>query len=138
MGKILGLIAIVAGLSVIAFTYKDFKWNFADDQTRFIELFEGDLADLKEKNLLPPEWESIKEVVFQSTSPQTESWIKNYAPNINKNPQGKLKLEVIVIDWSEDPARGGMAQMSLIDLTSGNKTWELTRTYRIDSLKEKL
>ncbi|MGE0632147.1 MAG: hypothetical protein AB7O96_07045 [Pseudobdellovibrionaceae bacterium] len=138
MAKILGLIALVVGLVVIGFTYKEFRWNFANDSERFISLFEGDLEDLKSKKLLPPEWQNIKEIAVQTTSPQTETWVKNYSPNISTNPSGNIKLEVIVIDWAEDASSGGMAQMSLIDLTSGNKIWELARTYRLNPIDEKM
>lgn len=138
MKKIFGLFALIIGLAVITFTYKDFKWNFASDGERFIQLFEDDIQDLEGKKLLPSEWVNIKEVTLQPTSPTTEGWIKTYSPKIVTNTNGNLRLEIVIIDWIDEEARGGLAQMSLIDLISGNKVWEIARTYRIDPTNDEL
>lgn len=100
----------------------------------FAKKFEADIEYLQQTGYLPKTWSNLKEVKFVSTSKGSESWLTQAKPYIVTIPDGKYSLEYVLIDDSEPEKQLTVAlvQMSMFEVESGNKIWELTRIYSLD------
>lgn len=131
MSKSIGILLVLVALGFAYLGYDDLRWNFAGTGERFSILIERDLELLRDQNALPGAWKQLANVDYHSTTPETEAWLKEAKPTIPTQENGKYNLEVEITDWTEGAQYGGIAQFSLIDKESGNKIWELGRTYKI-------
>jgi hypothetical protein len=104
----------------------------------FAKKFESDIDYLFQNNYLPKFWTELKEVNFVSTSKGSEQWLLEAKPKIHTEPNGKYSLEYVLIDDSEPDKQLTIAlvQMSVIEIASGNKIWELARVYSLDDEDE--
>ncbi len=133
MKKIVAIIIVVGSIGVAYLCFSDFVWTVSSPGERIAHLIQKDLSNMMESGSLGKEWGQIREVEFVSTTPTTEEWLRNKKPKVHVVAGGKYKLELVLIDWDEQKEKGGMIQMSLIDLETGNKVAELGRNYSLTS-----
>lgn len=104
----------------------------------FAKKFESDIEQLHKNGGLPQAWDSLKEVKFVATSKGAEAWLAQAKPSIATLADGKYVLEYVLIDDSEPEKQMTVAlvQMSIMEVPSGNKIWELARLYSLDDDEE--
>lgn len=75
----------------------------------------------------------IKDVSLVGSDETTQQWIKaGIKSPVPLNPEGDIKLEVLVIQWKSRGRRGCILQQTFIHIPTGNTLFELGRTYRFD------
>jgi hypothetical protein len=101
----------------------------------FSKKFEADIRFMHQSGHLPKMWDHLKEVKFVATSKGAEIWLEQAKPKIATSENGQYLLEFVLIDDSEPAKKTTVAlvQMSIIDIKSGNKLWELARYYSLDN-----
>ncbi len=87
-----------------------------------------DLAQLREKKLLPLGFESLKMIEFSTSDDQVRAWLEQFKPEFVMHTQGLYKLEVLIDTWADGQEKGVIIQYHLVDLASGDTIWELGRT----------
>lgn len=99
----------------------------------FAKKFETDMEYLHQNGHLPKMWDELKEVKFVSPSKSSKAWLEQAEPKITTIPEGKYTLEYVLIDDSEPQTQKTIAlvQMSIFEIASGNKIWELARVYSL-------
>lgn len=140
--RILGVVLICGAIGVAVFSL------LPEDRTsvpKALETFPAtvseDLKFLQQKKKLPAAWGDIQHIAYNFHSDLAKALMGRSKFNIPEAPTGGHKLEIEFIDVpDEDDATkitGMILQMSLIDLNSGNKVYELGRTYDIQPYVEK-
>lgn len=138
---IAGLLFIVAAaLLFIAsqfFNGKDlFNFNLGDTQTvthrqSFSDTVGEDLEIMHQKKLLPKEWDQVQYATYIFESPTAQQLV-NTKSVVNKfNPNGNLRLELLFMDLPDEENPSVILQMSIFDIASQNKVWELGKNYSI-------
>lgn len=138
--KLLGLL-LLAGAGFLA-------WNALNEHSvsptaskkeapknlSFSEFVSNDLLSLKSEGHLPKEWDEIQHVSYLMHSAfQRELIGKNKIAAIPETPAGRYKMEIEFIDVPDDENPGLILQMSMMDVQTNNKVWELGRTYPLKS-----
>jgi hypothetical protein len=99
-------------------------------------LIHHDFAQLKKENKLPKEWTSIAKVEFQMNSTLAKALLGKERPHFKLSPNGTHYLEVEIIDVPDEENPGLILQSSLFDLKTGNKVFEIGRTYNMSQLNK--
>jgi hypothetical protein len=104
----------------------------------FAKKFEDDMTFLHQNGHLPKMWDNLKEVKFVTPSKAAANWLAQATPTIATINDGKYILEYVLIDDSEPANQTTIAlvQMSILEVVSNNKIWELTRIYSLDDEDE--
>jgi hypothetical protein len=134
MKRILKIIFVLLGLSSLAFIIFQETVCLDTPGKIFSKKFEADVDFMLQNGHLPKVWNSIREVKFVATSKSAATWLAESKPTIAIIKDGKYILEYVLIDDSEPEKQDTIAlvQMSLIEVDSGNKIWELARIYSLD------
>ncbi|HRO68093.1 MAG TPA: hypothetical protein PL182_11060 [Pseudobdellovibrionaceae bacterium] len=134
--KLLGLI-LLAGAGFLAwnaFYEKSLSPNSqkaeAPKSVSFSDFVSTDLSSLRSQGHLPKEWDEIQHVSYLMHSAfQRELIGKHKISAIPENPSGRYKMEIEFIDVPDDEDPSLILQMSMMDIQTNNKVWELGRTY---------
>lgn len=140
--RILGVILICGAIGVAVFSL------LPEDLTRvpksldtFPATVSEDLRFLQQKKKLPAAWGDIQHIAYNFHSDLAKALMGRQKFNIPEAPTGGHKLEIEFIDVPDEndatKITGMILQMSLIDLNSNNKVYELGRTYDIQPFSEK-
>lgn len=142
MHKALSLIVLLlAALS--GFIYFQNKYETLESQCKqrtpakqLIELIHQDFENLNVRNKLPKEWMKIKKVGINMNSTLAAALLGKERPQFKMSQNGThfLELEILDVPDTEDP--GIILQISLIDLKSNNKIYEIGRTYNMSQLNK--
>lgn len=128
----LGLLLVIVGLGIGAYTLKDYKWiDHRPTQEIFKEVWQNDLNTLQASQKLPEGWSELKMVEFVTTSNQLRELLNFYKPDFHINDAGSFKLEVFLYPWTDGGDSGFIVQYHLIDMVTNNTIWELGRTLKV-------
>ncbi len=114
------------------------KLKNASEAERLALIWEKDLQLLIEQKKMPPGWERIREVALIGGTSTARDWIKKITSPVKVHKDGDHRLEVLLLDWKDEGNEGAIVQYNLIDLKTGNMTWELGRTYVLKEAPKKL
>ena len=114
------------------------KLQNATEAERLALIWEKDLNLLIEQKKMPPGWSRIREVALIGGTPKARDWIKKIVSPVHVIKNGDHRLEVLLLNWEDEGSEGAIIQYNLIDLKSGNMTWELGRTYILKEAPKKL
>lgn len=137
--KLLGLLFLV-GAGFLAWTALNENSTLlspskeAPKNLSFSDFVSADLSSLRSQGQLPKEWADIQHVSYlMHTAFQKELVGNQKFKAIPENPSGRYKLEIEFIDVPDDAEPGLILQMSMMDIQTNNKVWELGRTYPLRS-----
>lgn len=134
MHKKVGLVLILVAVGTIiaaAWSSLGISYYIKPPQEKLLTRWQEDLTQLEKGKYLPKQWSEISEVEIRSDNSPIQEWLPTLKAPIQKNPQGRYRLEIFLIHWIEKYKYGVVMEYSLIDLTSNNKVWELGRTYHL-------
>jgi len=94
---------------------------------RFERLWHDDVALLEASPKLPKQWFDVKEFEIIGGTPETKQWLHQVELPLQANPNGKHKMDVLIVAWEEEGIRGVLVQYNLED-EAKNNIWELGRT----------
>lgn len=98
----------------------------------FYNNVEGDLDKLRFDKRLPSGWDLIKNVSFEPKESEKKPYMNNIRSLFPINSEGRLELVIEVVELDEKDLKSVIFQMSLFDINSKNKIWELGRTYQLN------
>lgn len=93
------------------------------------ELWRKDIERLHSAHILPKELSNLREIEWIAPDPLAQYWSKNTELPFTPRPDGRFKLELLILSQTDDGQMIAVIQHHLIDLNSGNSIWELGRTY---------
>jgi hypothetical protein len=133
--KIISFIIILIGLTIAYLSSTTILKKTTESEILTLSV-NKDLQDLQTNNLLPKEWQSLKDIKINPRSKNATNWIASFKPDIKITKDGQFRLEIQIIDGtnkedSENPYTTILAQFDLIEIKSENKIWEITRTFTI-------
>lgn len=104
--------------------------NMSDGQ-RLVQLVRSDLERLAQENLLPLELQNLSEVSLTSHSERAKEWIveQNFNNIFKQSKEGKYNLQIDLLEWSEGEKNGAILQFNLLENSTKNKIWEISRSY---------
>lgn len=97
----------------------------------FSQMVSEDIEFLRLKGRIPKQWDEIQYVAYNFHSEFQQNLINGEKLNIADSPSGKNRLEIEFIDVPDQDNPSVILQMSLFELTTQNKIWELGRTYSL-------
>lgn len=146
--KLLGLIIIAAAgaIAYMVLSQNETALTTGDDSPEIQEciqltpaqqlaqMIEKDFYNLKAKNELPAEWNSISTVEIKMGSTLASALLGKVRPNFRTAKEGSAHLEVEIMDLPDESNPGIIIQASLFDSKSKNKIYEIGRTYTMNDL----
>ncbi len=119
-----------AAAGIVAFLLLDYHQSRNLPKHKLFEQWwADDVANLEASPKLPKPWFDVREVEVFGGTPVAKGWIREIdIPLRQKNPNGKYKLEALVVPWDEDGKSGVMVQYNLSEFESKNMIFELGRT----------
>lgn len=133
--KVLGIILTFVSIVSIGQLLKIETENLRSSKgNSFSTNVESDLSELRLSKRLPSGWDSIKTVTFLPADSEQKPYLANIRSLFPINKDGALELIIDVVEIDEEEQKSIILQMSLIDLNSRNKIWELGRTYRLNGI----
>lgn len=130
MPRKLSLLLWCAALALLSFVILDF-WHSRNAPAfkKFERLWSDDLELLEKSGKLPPGWFDVKEVEIIGGTPETKRLLKRIqVPISSKNPEGKHRIEVLLVLWEEGGKLGVTIQYNLSQIETRNQVLELGRT----------
>jgi hypothetical protein len=123
------LLACLA-VATASFVLLDF-WSSrnAPPYLKFERLWQEDVEQLEKSGKLPKGWSDLKDIEVIGGTAETKKWLRLVTTPIKTTPNGKHRMDVLVVVWEEDGVRGVMVQYNLEDLKTKNNIWELGRTF---------
>lgn len=97
----------------------------------FSEMVSEDFSIMKEKNLLPEQWDQIQYVAYGFNSEFQKKLINDRRLSFPEKPSGTHRLQVEFIDAPDDENPSIILQLSLFEIGSENKIWETAKTYSL-------
>jgi len=119
------------GAAVAAFAYLLLNaWSVRNAPLwkRFEQRWTADVALMQDSGKLPLAWFDVKEYALIGGTPETRGWLKLVHPPITTNPQGKHRMDVLIVGWEESGKRGALVQYNIEDLVTKNTVREIGRT----------
>ncbi len=148
--RILGLIIFIAAMGIAYLAYEQYSdeidWSTGTPAKRISLLIQSDFEQLEKENALPPEWKHILKTTYKMNSPVTASLMGDERPHlktthrdIKDKPATDLtyEAEIEVIDLPDDKNPGFILQISLLDIKTRNKVFEIGRSYYFKKLNKK-
>jgi hypothetical protein len=96
--------------------------------------FQEDIQELRKNGFISNNWDEIQKIDIKGAEENIyENHIKLIAESIKINTNGKYSLELQPIPSSDDQDLPKLiVQMSLFEISTSNKVWEISRQYKID------
>ncbi len=125
----ISLLACCFGVATASYVLLDF-WSarHAPLFRRFERQWIEDVRQLEASPKLPKQWFDVKEFEIIGGTPETKKWLRQIEVPLKANPEGKHRMDVLVVVWEEEGVRGVLVQYNLEELKSKNNIWELGRT----------
>ena len=122
--KLLGIVALVSALALGSWLlWDDLSYSAMSPEQRLQALWEQDV---------PKGFQSLKSIQLIGADDRAKSWIPHLKAPLKTTPNGKYKLEVLLISWVHEKALGAIVQYDLYEVKSGNLEEELGRTFVLD------
>lgn len=147
MYRILGILILGAALSLIAIILKDDNKLIAllgqnpattcEQRTpaqQLSLLIKNDFDHLLKNKELPAEWSQISSINFQMNSTLAKALLGKHRPRFKQIQNGAYFMEIEVMDLPDDNDPGIILQISLFEIKSQNKVFEIGRTYTMNQL----
>lgn len=99
-------------------------------------LIESDFQNLAKMDKLPLEWFSISKVETRVSSQLANAILGQERPNFKRIKEGSNYLEIEIMDMPDEINPGIIVQVSLFDIKSKNKIFEIGRTYDMTQLNQ--
>jgi hypothetical protein len=133
--RIVFLLLALGGVGYFAYNFSENMPDAPNSESEQIsELWQKDFSNLKKILANNKLIDKIKEIKLVGSDEETQKWVEaGIRAPIDTVPNGTIKLEVLVIQWSSDSKRGFILQQTFIDLVSGNTLFELGRTYNFNN-----
>lgn len=97
----------------------------------FSEMVSEDFSIMREKKLLPEQWDQIQYVAYGFNSEFQKKLINDRRLSFPEKPSGTHRLQVEFIDAPDDENPSIILQLSLFEIGSENKIWETAKTYSL-------
>ncbi|MEK2687751.1 hypothetical protein [Bdellovibrio sp. GT3] len=101
---------------------------------QLVKLINDDIDGLKRTNQLPKEWNSIATIEYLVRSDLARTLLGSEKLSLQRVKEGNYYLEVEVLDLPDEKDPGIILQMSLKEIKSKNKIYEIGRTYLMSTL----
>ncbi|WP_413575617.1 hypothetical protein ACLVWU_14790 [Bdellovibrio sp. HCB290] len=101
---------------------------------QLVKLINDDISELKKSGQLPKEWNSIATIEYQVRSDLARTLLGSEKLTLQRVKEGNYYLEVEVLDMPDEKDPGIILQMSLKDIKTKNKFFEIGRTYLMSTL----
>lgn len=101
---------------------------------QLVKLIDDDLIALGKSKQLPAQWSHIATVEYRNGSELARAILGKAKPGIQRVKEGTAYLEVEIMDLPDEENPGIILQMSLFDIKSKNKIFEIGRTYTMNDL----
>lgn len=127
IGFALFIAAAAAAVFAAAQHYNVDYW-LKPSKEKFAITWKKDVVALEKSQKLPKEWQQIRDIVVKTDNSPAQNWVDGVALPVQKKKDGLFRLDVFVAHWIENDKYGVLIQYNLVDLQSGNTTWELSRS----------
>lgn len=128
--KIIGLVLLICAGLLFYQSYDDFIDSYFSPAAKLQAKIEKDIA--QNIHVHHPESESeIRRVVVKYHSEEAHAFFKKHQPKFKINPDGKIWLEIEMIDVPDEENPGILTQTSVFDVKTNNKIGEFGSTYPI-------
>lgn len=126
--KIIGIILLICAGLVFQYGYNDFMDSFFSPEVKLKSTIENDInTSLAQENA--ENKSNIHHVKFVYRSTDALNFLKKHPPQFQINKEGKIWLEVEVLDLQDNETPGFITQISVFDLKTKNKISEFGQTY---------
>jgi hypothetical protein len=95
---------------------------------RFERQWREDVELLETSSKLPKQWFDVREFEIIGGTVETKKWLAQVQAPLKSNPNGKHRMDVLVVVWEEEGVRGVTVQYNLEELATKNNISELGRT----------
>jgi hypothetical protein len=126
--KIIGLTLIICAALIFQYSYEDFVGSFFSSSAKLKSKIEKDILGSL-KNETPEKKSNIHHVQFIYRSTNAHEFLRNHPPQFQTDENGKVWLEVEVIDLFDSDSPGFITQTSVFNLKTKNKITEFGQTY---------
>jgi len=126
--KIIGIILLACAALVFQYSYDDFLSGFFSPEAKLKSTIENDISDSLTKENSENK-SNIHHVKFVYRSNDALTFLKKHPPQFQTNKDGKIWLEVEVLDLQDNEVPGFITQISVFELSSKNKISEFGQTY---------
>lgn len=103
---------------------------------QLIKLINEDINDLQHQGNLPKEWNGIATIEYKVRSDLARTLLGSEKLALQRVKEGNYYLEVEVLDMPDEKDPGIILQMSLKEIKSKNKIFEIGRTYLMSTLNK--
>ncbi|UYL09947.1 hypothetical protein B9G69_005075 [Bdellovibrio sp. SKB1291214] len=101
---------------------------------QLVKLINDDIDNLKREGQLPQQWNSIATIEYKVRSELARTLLGSEKLTLQRVKEGAFFLEVEVLDMPDEIDPGIILQMSLKDIKTKNKIFEIGRTYLMSTL----
>lgn len=101
---------------------------------QLVKLINDDIDNLKREGQLPKQWNSIATIEYKVRSDLARTLLGSEKLTLQRVKEGAFFLEVEVLDMPDENDPGIILQMSLKDIKTKNKIFEIGRTYLMSTL----
>jgi hypothetical protein len=103
---------------------------------QLVKLINDDIDGLKREGQLPKQWNAIATIEYKVRSELARTLLGSEKLTLQRVKEGTYFLEVEVLDMPDDNDPGIILQMSLKDIKTKNKIFEIGRTYLMSTLNK--
>lgn len=126
--KIIGVILLICAALIFQYSYDDFMDSFFSPGVKLKATIEKDISKSLSKET-PENQSNIHHVKFVYRSTTALEFLKKHPPQFHTNKNGKVWLEVEVLDLQDNEEPSFITQISVFDVKSQNKISEFGETY---------
>ncbi|WP_413558388.1 hypothetical protein [Bdellovibrio sp. HCB209] len=105
---------------------------------QLVKLINDDIDQLRKEGKLPKQWEAIATIEYKIRSDLARTLLGSEKLTLQRVKEGNHYLEVEVLDLPDDKDPGIILQMSLKEIKSKNKIFEVGRTYLMSTLNRQV
>lgn len=129
--KLFAVILILAAVGIVSSSRSQLSYWLQPADVRLKISMANDWQKLSSDKLLPPQLSQVSQVAYSSDASQASDWIKTLGSPIRRNPKGTYQLNIYVIQWIDGHEQGAIVQYDLLEKSTQNKIWEMSRSYKI-------
>ncbi|MBS1971188.1 MAG: hypothetical protein JSU04_12820 [Bdellovibrionales bacterium] len=126
--KIIGIILLICAGLVFQYSYDGFMDSFFSPEVKLKSTIENDINNSLSQESVENK-SNIHHVKFVYRSTDALNFLKKHPPQFQINKEGKIWLEVEVLDLQDNETPGFITQISVFDLKTKNKISEFGQTY---------
>ncbi|MEQ1875525.1 MAG: hypothetical protein ABL958_02700, partial [Bdellovibrionia bacterium] len=94
--KWVGLVLVIVGLGVGGWILRENYGLSPQEIDVFHRIWNEDLEGLRKAKKLPAGWDHLRMVEYIPLDKEAWTWIEKRKPNIEIDPEGKFKLEILI------------------------------------------